>query len=377
MRPLPAPSSLAKRPYEPAGLLLQDEGFQAAAQEYRATAPDPDAAHDDSAYHEDESDEGALDTDINQDTSPGALVPPDSPWAMSTPALPLPLPLQHPGAAVQNYPHPHPDSVAASDNADMSDSEGEGGAPLGSLAMAATAPMSNLPAPALALDYDSEIDEPASSEDSDEDYDDEYDDDYDDDDDDDYDDAAEDDLTSEEDQHLSLSDFENSHSNFPFYPPGIAELNSNDTLLEVELPPAAWPDPLNDDLPDATDEEFAAGILSNPAPNVLGPADPWSYDLPAFLDWWEHLGPREGPRPQRPQALAQYQRRPSEVRYSDLKGDRCDYQGLDWTAMGITRKDARTMRPSVYENFVNHVGSDAWNVSGMSINGATIANLSM
>ncbi|ERT02200.1 hypothetical protein HMPREF1624_00498 [Sporothrix schenckii ATCC 58251] len=48
-----------------------------------------------------------------------------------------------------------------------------------------------------------------------------------------------------------------------------------------------------------------------------------------------------------------------EVRASDLKGDHCDYQGIKWAAMGITRNEARAFRQRRYLNYCAN-NQDAW-----------------
>jgi hypothetical protein len=45
--------------------------------------------------------------------------------------------------------------------------------------------------------------------------------------------------------------------------------------------------------------------------------------------------------------------KPNEVLRSDLLGDHCDFQGIDWTKLDVSRKDARNMRMRTYENYTN------------------------
>ncbi|KAL8377793.1 hypothetical protein RB595_008464 [Gaeumannomyces hyphopodioides] len=52
--------------------------------------------------------------------------------------------------------------------------------------------------------------------------------------------------------------------------------------------------------------------------------------------------------------------KPFRVEYDDLEGDRCDLQGIDWEAMGVSRQSARDHRHKTYRNFVNEQGSDEW-----------------
>jgi hypothetical protein len=44
---------------------------------------------------------------------------------------------------------------------------------------------------------------------------------------------------------------------------------------------------------------------------------------------------------------------PIETRRSDLHGDVCDFQGLDWTRIEVERKEARRMRIRTYKNYTN------------------------
>lgn len=60
---------------------------------------------------------------------------------------------------------------------------------------------------------------------------------------------------------------------------------------------------------------------------------------------------------------------PSEVRYVDLAGDRCDFQGIDWQELGVTRRDARLRRMKTYKNYTNMKGSDHRQVCSLSCGG--------
>ncbi|EJT70015.1 WD-40 repeat family protein [Gaeumannomyces tritici R3-111a-1] len=52
--------------------------------------------------------------------------------------------------------------------------------------------------------------------------------------------------------------------------------------------------------------------------------------------------------------------KPFRVEYGHLEGDRCDLQGIDWEAMGVSRQSARDRRLMTYRNFVHERGSDKW-----------------
>jgi hypothetical protein len=49
----------------------------------------------------------------------------------------------------------------------------------------------------------------------------------------------------------------------------------------------------------------------------------------------------------------------SRIEYSDLKGEQCDFQGLDWTEIGVSRENALRHRRMTYRNYVNRPGSDS------------------
>lgn len=54
------------------------------------------------------------------------------------------------------------------------------------------------------------------------------------------------------------------------------------------------------------------------------------------------------------------------VRSQDLHGDQYDLQGINWMAMGVTRKQAREFRSKSFHNYVGVEGSDQMAVSGGS-----------
>jgi hypothetical protein len=55
---------------------------------------------------------------------------------------------------------------------------------------------------------------------------------------------------------------------------------------------------------------------------------------------------------------------PVETCRSDLHGDACDFQGLDWTKIEVERKEARRMRLRTYKNYTN-TKIPVWHVSCM------------
>ncbi|KAK3496639.1 uncharacterized protein B0T23DRAFT_437356 [Neurospora hispaniola] len=50
----------------------------------------------------------------------------------------------------------------------------------------------------------------------------------------------------------------------------------------------------------------------------------------------------------------------SRIRYKDLSGDQCDFQGVNWEELGVTRQEARQRRLLTYRNYVNVSESDKW-----------------
>ncbi|KAK3337404.1 WD40-repeat-containing domain protein [Cercophora scortea] len=122
------------------------------------------------------------------------------------------------------------------------------------------------------------------------------------------------------------------------------------------------PDPEEDDT--ALDLFFEGShpvALSNPHPQTLGPYNP---KLADFLRIWAlhsrpHLRARSRcPWPSRVQDLIANP--PTQARYEDLDGDRCDMQGINWEYLGVTRKEARERRADTYKNYVKNPNSDRW-----------------
>lgn len=105
--------------------------------------------------------------------------------------------------------------------------------------------------------------------------------------------------------------------------------------------------------------------VSNPNPTTIGPSN---YGLTDFLRHWARQsrilqGMARGscPWPAKVNALETSQI--ASIEYEDLQGDECDFQGVDWDEIGVTRRDARERRLLTYSNYVNIPGSDRWTVS--------------
>ncbi|CCC10190.1 unnamed protein product [Sordaria macrospora k-hell] len=96
----------------------------------------------------------------------------------------------------------------------------------------------------------------------------------------------------------------------------------------------------------------------------LGPSN---YHLTQLLYQWARPDPREqgvhlprGPYP-RPSRIADLgAQKLSQTRYTDLAGDQCDFQGVNWERLGVTRQEARQRRLLTYRNYVNVPESDRW-----------------
>ncbi|KAK0730502.1 WD40-repeat-containing domain protein [Lasiosphaeris hirsuta] len=104
--------------------------------------------------------------------------------------------------------------------------------------------------------------------------------------------------------------------------------------------------------------------LTNPNPNMLGPAN---YGLKDFLGHWADQSrtvpglPRERGRYPWQSRIDVLSSAPlMHVQYTDLEGDQCDIQGVDWEGIGVTRREARERRLLTYNNYTNFTGTDRW-----------------
>jgi len=71
-------------------------------------------------------------------------------------------------------------------------------------------------------------------------------------------------------------------------------------------------------------------------------------------------------RPRGPALPALYRQRSEKLlplHVSDLYGDRCDLQRINWKELGVSRLEARQMRRSTYRNYTNLGFSHQWHVS--------------
>jgi hypothetical protein len=103
----------------------------------------------------------------------------------------------------------------------------------------------------------------------------------------------------------------------------------------------------------------------NPNMSTLSPGN---YPLIGFLQMWAGARPaqrlnKEHTRYPWFKKVAEQAATPlTHVQYADLEGNRCDFQGMDWDDLGVTRREARERRLLTYTNYTNEAGSDRWHV---------------
>lgn len=190
----------------------------------------------------------------------------------------------------------------------------------------------------------------------------------DDDDDDDYNiDLAQD----SDDDELSAAQPFDPYLNFngpPNFPLHLHTLYGGASMMGTQLPYEAWVGANHGILPvpevDMAAFENAVDTLppvqtSNPNPTIPGAEN---LGLVDFLRHWAYQGSfTDSPRTRPPglrEVIKQATASVKDVKYSDLDGDECDFQGLNWTTMETTRNAARARRCRTYKNYVNHEGSD-------------------
>lgn len=192
---------------------------------------------------------------------------------------------------------------------------------------------------------------------------------------------SDDDLSLQDDEHDDLPTTTEFYSPDGAFPLHVTNPQDLDIIMNAALP-AAQPDLwANMTSTSATESASIPGtqqtiddlidnlppvLLSNPNPSILGSENLGLID---FLRSWAYrhqFGPPNA-RPRSPpllqEVLKEARTEVNEVRYSDLDGDRCDFQGLDWSAMQTTRETARRRRRMTYKNYVNRLGSDNCSVS--------------
>ncbi|KAK2026117.1 WD domain-containing protein [Colletotrichum zoysiae] len=130
-----------------------------------------------------------------------------------------------------------------------------------------------------------------------------------------------------------------------FYP-SVAEQLQQFQAATVDEEEAAW-------------QATGPPAISNPISSTLGPENPGLTDF--LKDWaWRNRYQSRGPSPGIIQISEQAARQITRVRYSELQGNRCDAQGINWEELGVTRKNARERRSLDYKNYTNRTDSDIW-----------------
>ncbi|KPM39926.1 hypothetical protein AK830_g6598 [Neonectria ditissima] len=171
----------------------------------------------------------------------------------------------------------------------------------------------------------------------------------------------------DEDDHVQVpntSPFDYSHP-FLSNPPVV----EGPVLIMDDLLPPGWGTPPDQQqVPQPEPPEYDPSdddiLLSNPNPTMFGGDN---VSLMEFLRRWandSHASPTSPAQrvfaPSLHGIREQASRHIEEVRYSDLRGDYCDMQGLDWVAMETTQERARERRFLTYKNYVNIPGTDKW-----------------
>ncbi|CAH0001068.1 unnamed protein product [Clonostachys byssicola] len=151
----------------------------------------------------------------------------------------------------------------------------------------------------------------------------------------------------------------------PHQPPIFVALPMNPLVFPQNLYPNGFPDALT--FPGAPplapgEDDLPPLMLSSGSSEITGSQN---YGLLDFLRYWARYGAnhqKKDPDFQIPnihRMMDHISRSVSRVSYSDLNGDKCDMQGLDWESMGVTRTTARITRNKVYKNYTNIPKTDS------------------
>ncbi|KAK5987588.1 putative WD repeat-containing C2A9.03-like protein [Cladobotryum mycophilum] len=140
------------------------------------------------------------------------------------------------------------------------------------------------------------------------------------------------------------------------------------TAMAAPTTQAYWPSMAPSGLmmaaPDTMIDPLPPVQLSNPNPSILGSENLGLVDFLRSWAYGQHLYPSTRlPRPDLHDVLRQAGDGIEQVKYSDLRGDNCDFQGLDWDSMDMTREAARERRRYTYKNYVNKPDSDKWSAT--------------
>ncbi|KAI1818432.1 WD40 repeat-like protein [Poronia punctata] len=104
-------------------------------------------------------------------------------------------------------------------------------------------------------------------------------------------------------------------------------------------------------------------FLTNANPGVLAPDNPNSLDSLRFWRYCKGRGQLKNiaGTPRNELSLNHVVR--PRVEYADLKGDEYDFQGINWSLLGVRRSLARQARLQMFQNYTNLAGSDKWGPS--------------
>ncbi|KAK7924916.1 hypothetical protein PG985_006970, partial [Apiospora marii] len=112
---------------------------------------------------------------------------------------------------------------------------------------------------------------------------------------------------------------------------------------------------------DMTEEEFGELHpipISNQNPLSLAPEN---LNFVDFLRIWAENGRGKLPDIRRLRSqVADVGPGTTRVEYSQLHGNKCDLQGIDWEDLGVPRRVARERRMMTYRNYTNKTGSEEW-----------------
>ncbi|KAH7326505.1 hypothetical protein B0I35DRAFT_137308 [Stachybotrys elegans] len=160
-------------------------------------------------------------------------------------------------------------------------------------------------------------------------------------------------------QHMSSDGFD------PNNPPPGAPLHVWNTLVTlsqhamhvVPVPPVqpVQPHGIGASEPFDDNDTFPPPLSAQPNPTILGSEN---LDLIDTLRTWAHQYlPRPCAKAIYPDLRTvmdfPHVPPPREITYAELAGDRYDFQGINLTSMGVTRKETREWRDSSYKNYTN------------------------
>ena len=136
-------------------------------------------------------------------------------------------------------------------------------------------------------------------------------------------------------------------------------------FMEADIPNMSFLGPASGLLDTAAFGGPAAGRLVNST--AFGDAqDPdedfeRNLDVCEFFEYWRsryEMQTSAWPRVGGQATRLRDSQRPDQITISDLDGDRCDYQGINWQQLGADREEGRVIRNQTYTNYTNIHYSD-------------------